>query len=125
MTSMSTMNTVVSTNEGWFKSSRSNGNQACVEVRFDSGAVLIRDSKYTDDPAHQPVIAIATEDWPAFLDAVAGAPLHNNDALPTIERDHDGSATLRAGDGTALSYTLAEWDAFTNGVLAGEFLAAA
>ncbi|MGW2665931.1 DUF397 domain-containing protein [Nocardia tengchongensis] len=119
---MSTMNTAVSTHEVWFKSSRSNGNQACVEVRFDNGAVLIRDSKYNDDPASQPIIRVAIDRWDAFLDTITASPADcTNDGLPCIEPAADGSVTLRAVDGTTLSYLRHEWEAFVSGVLKGEF----
>ncbi len=121
MTGMSTMNTLTSSNEGWFKSSLSNGNQSCVEVRFDQGSVLIRDSKYAGDPASQPVITVDAENWLAFLDAALESATEAPAGLPTIERATDGSVRLRAADGAVLTYTHAEWHAFAEGVAAGEF----
>jgi Domain of unknown function (DUF397) len=50
----------------WFKSSRSSGNGACVEVAYLAGAVAVRDSK---DPAG-PVLRFQAESWRAFVDAV-------------------------------------------------------
>jgi hypothetical protein len=56
----------------WFKSSYSgdpNGN--CLEACPQPGAVLIRDSKRTDDPA-APVIRVSGPAWAAFAGAVGG-----------------------------------------------------
>jgi len=50
----------------WFKSSRSSGNGACVEIAYLADAVAVRDSK---DPAG-PVLRFQAESWRAFVDAV-------------------------------------------------------
>ncbi|WP_228786499.1 DUF397 domain-containing protein [Nocardia terpenica] len=107
--------------------SGSNGGE-CVEVAFDDDRVLIRDSKYlrnpANDPASQPVITMSAADWSAFLGAAtAGIHITQHD-LPTIERADTGEVSLRAADGTVLTYTAAEWLAFTSGVRDGEFAAA-
>jgi len=47
----------------WFKSSFSNGGQACVEVRFDGDHVSVRDSK---DP-NGPILTFTRTEWTAFL----------------------------------------------------------
>ena len=46
----------------WFKSTRSAGNGACVEVALAGRLVGVRDSK---DP-HSPVLAFTPESWTAF-----------------------------------------------------------
>jgi hypothetical protein len=51
----------------WFKSSFSNGSQTCVEVRFDSDHVAVRDSK---DPAG-PILTFPRGEWTAFLHGAA------------------------------------------------------
>ncbi|WP_067682404.1 DUF397 domain-containing protein [Nocardia miyunensis] len=118
---MSTTNTLASTSEHWFKSSRSNGNQSCVEVCFDDGAVLIRDSKYTGPAVDQPIIPVSIEDWPAILELAlnrcSGAV---RDTL-TIAVDLEGGAVVRNEQGVDLSFTADEWDAFAKGVAEGQF----
>jgi hypothetical protein len=53
--------------DGWFKSSYSDGaNNNCVEVRFGSGAVLVRDSKRRDGG----VLRFAADEWRAFVQGV-------------------------------------------------------
>jgi hypothetical protein len=48
---------------GWFKSSRSSDNGACVEVRFVDGAVDVRDTKDRTGP----VLAFDGRSWTSFL----------------------------------------------------------
>ena len=54
--------------EGWFTSSYSNSGGSCVEVKFDAGITLVRDSK--DRRAGQPVLGISREGWSSFLGVV-------------------------------------------------------
>jgi len=55
----------------WFKSSRSAGNGACVEVAFTDDAVGVRDSK---DPAG-PVLWFGTDTWQEFVHSVRSGAL--------------------------------------------------
>ncbi|KIR65332.1 MULTISPECIES: DUF397 domain-containing protein [Micromonospora] len=48
---------------GWFKSSRSSNNAACVEVRFVGGAVDVRDTKDRSGPT----LAFDGSSWSSFL----------------------------------------------------------
>ncbi|QBS42225.1 DUF397 domain-containing protein [Nocardia sp. CS682] len=106
----------------WFRSTRSNNGNQCVEVRFDGDAVLIRDSKYRRDPAHrpadEPIITVTAREWSAFLDALRTA--HRPPGALTASTAADGHTTLRHGT-TVLRYTPQEWDAFLLGVRDGEF----
>lgn len=52
----------------WIKSSHSNEGGSCVEVKFDDGVILVRDSK--DKRTDQPMLAIATHQWHTFLTTV-------------------------------------------------------
>jgi hypothetical protein len=55
---------------GWFKSSRSANNAACVEVRFEvGGAVGVRDSKDRGGP----VLAFGGATWTSFVAALKAA----------------------------------------------------
>lgn len=107
----------------WFKASRSNSGSQCVEVAFSDDLVFIRDSKYlrnaSNDPDVQPIITVAQADWPAFLRTVTDGT--TSIARPAVHQQAGGGATLRDGCGTELSFTLAEWEAFTAGVLNAEF----
>lgn len=49
----------------WFKSSRSNGQNNCVEVAFlDSGGVAVRNSR---DRGQGPVMVFTHDEWDAFI----------------------------------------------------------
>ncbi len=52
--------------DSWFKSSFSNGSQTCVEVKFDDGTVLVRDSKDRRD-TDRPIIIVTSPGWFTFL----------------------------------------------------------
>ncbi|MFE0877328.1 DUF397 domain-containing protein [Streptomyces smyrnaeus] len=54
----------------WFKSSYSNGQANCVEVRL-GGDVSTRDSKQADGP----VLSFGAEQWAAFVAGVADGQL--------------------------------------------------
>lgn len=112
----------VKARSGWFKSAYSTGGDSCVEVQFDGDSVLIRDSKYRRDSANdlaaEPIIVVTAAQWHSFLDVAAG---HSTDIVePAIASEADGCTSLRSGDVT-LTYTPAEWAAFTAGVLQGDF----
>ena len=53
---------------GWFKSTYSGGASGCVEVRFDTDLVFVRDSK--DRRAGQPVVGVPSGEWASFLDTI-------------------------------------------------------
>ncbi|MFE6052895.1 DUF397 domain-containing protein [Kitasatospora sp. NPDC056446] len=61
------MDTVDLTGAVWFKSTRSNGQSACVEVAIlDASVVPVRDSK---DPSG-PALVFPTDAWTAFVTAI-------------------------------------------------------
>lgn len=107
------------------KSSYSNASQSCVEVRWATDKVLIRDSKYQRDPANnpadQPFIAVPLRIWDTFLQKAVGE-IDGPSGLPTVEQD-DLGVSLRF-EGIALRYTRVEWAAFCDGIRAGEFVCA-
>ncbi|WP_432959040.1 DUF397 domain-containing protein [Micromonospora haikouensis] len=55
---------------GWFKSSRSSNNAACVEVRFVGGAVDVRDTKDRTGPA----LAFDGGSWASFVAGLKAGP---------------------------------------------------
>jgi hypothetical protein len=62
------VNTDDPTTAKWFKSSRSNGQNACVEVAFlDGGDVAVRDTK---DQGSGPIMTFTPAEWDAFIGGV-------------------------------------------------------
>ncbi|WP_236566822.1 DUF397 domain-containing protein [Nocardia sp. CY41] len=55
---------------GWFKSSYSNDSQTCVEVCFDGGRVLVRDSRFPGAPDASPTLAFTPTEWETFTTAL-------------------------------------------------------
>lgn len=102
---------------GWFTSSHSNNGGTCVQVRFDDAAALLADSK---DRGRGPVITLSGPEWDAFVATALGAE-PTPDAAVTITSTVGGGRVVLATDGTALTYTAAEWSAFLAGAADGEF----
>ncbi len=117
------MSTTNNSGRHWFKSSFSRDSSNCVEIRHDADIVLIRDSKFDGAPAEQPTIPVAAVAWDSFLEAAAaGASTVATSDSPAIEHDvTTGDTILRSVDGTVLTYTPGEWDAFIAGARDGEF----
>lgn len=111
---------------GWFKSSFSSPSQSCVEVRFDGAVVLIRDSKFRRDPAHdltqEPIITVTVEQWAVLLDELVDRAATGANGALSVEILADQTTRLRAAElRTALRFTKTEWEMFLGGVRAGEF----
>ncbi|GAA4679487.1 DUF397 domain-containing protein [Streptomyces youssoufiensis] len=51
---------------GWFKSSYSNGQAECVEVRISDDVVAMRDSK----APHGGMLVVSPDEWCAFVGSV-------------------------------------------------------
>lgn len=120
------------TSGGWIKSSFSNGQCACIEVRHDGATVSIRDSKFrrrqaadpTADRTAEPIITVSAETFAAWLDAT------RTDELPIVagslltSRAGDGGAVVcHRPTGTCLAYTRAEWSAWLAGIEADSYVA--
>ncbi|MFE2937482.1 DUF397 domain-containing protein [Streptomyces sp. NPDC059255] len=70
------MNKVDLTGAVWIKSSRSNGQSACVETAFvGQDIVPVRDSKV----ARGPVLVFGADMWSAFVAGVKRGALHAGD----------------------------------------------
>lgn len=109
----------------WRKSSYSSNGENCVEIAFSGDTVVIRDSKYrrdpANDPAREPIITLPAAAWPIFLDLVARSGTSDSRIALRVRYAPDGGVTLIGRSGTTLTYTAAEWEAFTAGVRDGEF----
>ncbi|MFI9510764.1 DUF397 domain-containing protein [Nocardia sp. NPDC052566] len=62
------MSSAESDSAGWFKSSYSSAEMACVEVKFDEGHVLVRDTKQQGEV--RPILAFSRPEWSTFLAGV-------------------------------------------------------
>ncbi|WP_405179369.1 DUF397 domain-containing protein [Nocardia sp. NBC_01377] len=110
----------------WRKSSYSGSDGgACVEVWIDSDTVRIRDSKFTGESAKQPEIIVPAARWAAFLDRALDITSTIAADLPVFARDDCNNVSIRDACGVVLTYTAAEWAAFTAGIRGGEFTSAA
>lgn len=110
----------------WFKSTFSDNAASCLEVRFTTDHVHIRDSKYrrdpTNHPAHEPVLTITPGEWAEFLHTVTTHRDTDPDAALAVEVTRTGTATLRTPRAaTTLTYTATEWQAFLDGANAHQF----
>ncbi|MFE3196176.1 DUF397 domain-containing protein [Nocardia sp. NPDC059240] len=105
----------------FFKSSFSGGDGTCVEIAHSADDVLIRDSKYAGPPADQPMLTVAPDLWPAFLDLVLTDNSGRIRECLSVYISADGDAKLSDTRGVTLTYNAAEWTAFTKGVANGEF----
>ncbi len=61
------------TNAQWFKSSKSGGNDSCVEVAYVGGAIAVRDSKNPAGPA----LIYTPDEWTAFVAGVKDGEFDN------------------------------------------------
>lgn len=126
MTNANRPTPTAATSGHWFKSTFSDNAASCVEVRFTTNHVHIRDSKYrrnpTNNPTHEPVITITPTEWAEFLHAVTAHHATEPDAALTVEVTQTGTATLRTPrTATTLAFTTAEWQAFLHGAKTHEF----
>lgn len=102
---------------GWRKSTYSDFQNGCVEVRPGGGGMEIRHSKVVDSP----VIRFTGEQWSRWLGEVVADNLTNtNGAVAVLVQP--GSWTVHdLVTGTELVFDQHEWAAFRLGVKDGEF----
>lgn len=103
----------------WRKSRRSNPSGNCVEVRIEDDQVLVRDTKLGGS---SPVISITRADWLDFTDEIKrGMTGPVGDRIQTLVTGGGWDLINRSQPNVRLSFTIAEWDAFLDGVRDGEF----
>lgn len=117
-------------NAGRFiKSSYSTATCTCVEVLVDrrQNQVFVRDSKQVVTVAGReisgPVICVSVEEWSAFVEHFRARGHGPTDS--EIRVDDSGADVILRSGGVRLSFFRAEWDAFLDGLQAGEFSLAA
>lgn len=89
----------------------------CIEVRWSSNTVQVRDSKRSKDPV-QDIIVLQPTDWKVFLDHVAAGTVEPGGPIECVH--HELGVNFVRGS-TVLQFDSAEYEAFRAGVLAGEF----
>jgi hypothetical protein len=73
------MVTLATIKDDWYKSTRSAGNGACVEVAIRSDAVLVRDSKDRQGP----ILTFEPSAWRNFIQFVSTGGVDLNDSDQT------------------------------------------
>ncbi len=100
----------------WCKSSYSSGSQTCVEVASLDDGVAVRNSNYPEAGT----IPLTADGWTEVLKAVRARDFTHQPGGIEVELLADGGARM-SKNGTVLTFTKAEWDAFELGVNDGEF----
>lgn len=104
---------------GWTKSAYSDHGNACVEWVLKGETVFVRDSKYRGAEARRPILTVPARAWDAFLAIASGDALADGAVIgiPSIKYDAaSGETTLIDTNGTTLTFTSDEWDAFTRSI---------
>lgn len=106
---------------------------SCIEVLATSEKIYVKDSKLDGDPFQQ-YIALESHVWESLLATIKSVPLVQ--ILPTQVSGEqplfslEGLAILPTSanevvfddrSGVTLTYTAAEWQAFVEGVISGDF----
>lgn len=87
--------------------------ETCRTPGIEPGDVVVRDSKLGED---SPLAVFTLPEWVELAAAVAaGAP------YAAVQSGPDGATITDPRSGVVLNYTVAEWDAFTDGCQKGEF----
>jgi hypothetical protein len=109
----------------WLKSSFSNANGCCVEVRRAGPMVYVRDSKERArpgfDPSSEPFISVAAEDFEALTTALRAGSGPIATGTLRVEVADSGATLTSTSSGVALEFTNDEWHAFHRGVQSDEF----
>ena len=101
----------------WFRSRHSHGSSDCVEVQFGPGEVLIRDSRYRQNPANdprlEPMIRLPYTEFSRFLTELSEEDHPDQIGGLHVGRNKDESITLRSTDhGVTLRFTSEQWAPF-------------
>ncbi|MFC3961656.1 DUF397 domain-containing protein [Nocardia jiangsuensis] len=109
----------------WTTSSFSGNNGgACVEVKIEGDAVLVRDSKFRRDPGNrdrtQPQIGISVGAWTELCQRMISMTSFTLGEALRVTVHNDGAATFENWS-IRLNFTPDEMDAFAKGVIDGEF----
>ncbi|MFR9770074.1 DUF397 domain-containing protein [Nocardia sp. SC052] len=103
-----------------------NNGGACVEVKIDGDAILVRDTKFRRNPANhgtpQPQIEIPISLWAEVCDRTVGMSSFAVGETMRVTIHPDGAATFSSPD-AELDFTPDEMDAFAKGIVDGEFTA--
>jgi hypothetical protein len=109
----------------WTTSSFSGNNGgACVEVKIEADAVLLRDSKFRRDPSNrgrtQPHIEIPVRVWAELCERTISMTSFALEEAIQVTVHTDGAATFK-NQSVQLNFTPDEMDAFAKGIIDGEF----